>query len=123
VSSPPLPGSRFWIVLQGIAAVTSVAAALLIEFLGSSLTPADYSARFGSVPAHLSSCAYIVPRSPAVMPGTRGEPRRQAMCFFGSRDTHQEAYVAAWVAIGLCIAFLLWTVVAGRGLRLTARRR
>ena len=123
MSSTPLPGSRCWIALQGIAAVTLVAAALLIEFLGSSLTPVNYSAQFGSVPAHLSRCAYIVPRSPAGVPGTRGAPRRDAMCFFGSRDTHQEAYVAAWVAIGLGIAVLLWTVVTGRGLRLTARRR
>ncbi len=115
--------SRLWIALQGFAALSLVAVALLIEFLGSSLTPANYSAQFGSVPAHLSSCAYIVPRSPAGMPGTRGPPRREGMCFFGSRGTHPKSYVAAWVAVGLGIAVLLWTAVTGRGLRLTARRR
>ena len=123
MSRTPLPGSRYWIALQGIAALTLVAAGLLIGFLGSSLTPVNYSAQFGSVPAHLSSCAYIVPRSPAGMPGTRGPPRGEAMCFFGSRGTHPRAYVAAWVAFGLGSAVLVWTVVTGRGLRLTARRR
>ena len=108
---------------QLIAALTSVAAALLTEYLESSLTPVSYSAQFGSVPAHLSRCAHIVPRKPASTLGTRGGLRGEAMCLFGSRGTHPRAYVAAWVAIGLSSAVLVWTVITGRGLRLTTRRR
>ncbi|MFN9952336.1 MAG: hypothetical protein ACK55I_04490, partial [bacterium] len=77
-------------MVQGIAVLTLVAAALLIDFLGSSRTPLQYSAEVGVVPAHLSLCAYIVPRSR--FPGTRGPPTRDAMCFFGSRDSHQKTY-------------------------------
>jgi hypothetical protein len=108
-------------VLQCIAAVTLVAAALLTEYLGSSLTPVKYSAEVGVVPAHLSHCAYIVPRSTDNI--YRGAPTREATCFFGSRDSHQKAYAAAWVAIGLSIAVLLWTALTGRGMRVAVRYR
>ncbi len=113
----------FWIAAQCVAAVALVAMVLVIDFLGASLTRAEYAARFGSVPAQLSECAYIVPRSQPGVPGTRGPPDREAMCFFGSRRTHQEAYVAAWGVAGTVVAVLVWTVMTGRGLPVIARRR
>ena len=110
-------------VLQVVAAVTLVAATLFIDLLASSLTPAKYAAQFGTVPAHLHHCAYIVPRDPESLPGTRGPPPRAAMCLFGSRESHQEAYVSAQAAVGFSIALLLWTAVTGRGFRLVAKYR
>jgi hypothetical protein len=109
----PVRRQRCWIALQVIAVLTFIASFLLIESLGSSLTLANYTAQFGSVPAQLSGCAYILPSSPANLPVSRGPLRREALCFFGSRHTHQEAYVAAWVATGLGFAVLLWTVTSG----------
>jgi hypothetical protein len=110
-----------WALLQCIAALTVVAAALLIELFHFSLTPARYSAEIGAIPIHLSECAYIVPRNPAK---ARGLGRLQTtMCFFGSRESHQGAYMAAWVAIGLSIALLLWTALTGRGMPVYVRYR